>query len=175
LTANVTEEHRQRALQVGMNDFVAKPIDIDHLIQVLERCLPARDASHAGDAGNDQPHDQVPARMELPGIDTVAALKVVRGKYRLLEKGLRMFLERFGEFENRFRLASSDVDGEAATREAHSLKGVAANLGMHGVREAAARLEAACLTEPEEIESRLGDVVESLRPVLDALKARFAA
>jgi polar amino acid transport system substrate-binding protein len=164
-----------------MNDFIAKPIDVDRMILALTRCLSMTRVGRTGGGGggggggDDQAPDFVAVPMRLPGIDTEAALKVVRGKHRLLEKGLRMFLERFGDFESGFRSASTDLDREAATREAHSLKGIAANLGMHDVREAAQRLEAACLREPEEIEGRLGDVSTALEPVLEALRARFAA
>ena len=39
MTANAFAEDRQQALQVGMNDHVAKPIDMNKLIPVLEKYL----------------------------------------------------------------------------------------------------------------------------------------
>ena len=37
MTANVMQEERQSCLAAGMNDFVAKPIDPDELLAVVQR------------------------------------------------------------------------------------------------------------------------------------------
>ena len=39
MTANAFQEDRQNALDAGMNDHVAKPIDVDALLQVLTEQL----------------------------------------------------------------------------------------------------------------------------------------
>ena len=39
MTANAFEEDRKKALDVGMDDFVAKPIDIDALYTTLHKVL----------------------------------------------------------------------------------------------------------------------------------------
>lgn len=39
LTANVTVEDRTRCLQAGMNDFLAKPVDAEQLIELVRRYL----------------------------------------------------------------------------------------------------------------------------------------
>ena len=39
MTANAFEEDRQNALSAGMNDHIAKPLDIPHLLRVLEDAL----------------------------------------------------------------------------------------------------------------------------------------
>jgi CheY-like chemotaxis protein len=40
LTANAVEEAKQQFFEVGMNDFVAKPIDIKELVSKIKRWLP---------------------------------------------------------------------------------------------------------------------------------------
>ena len=42
MTANAFAEDRQKALSVGMNDHVAKPIDMNTLIPVLQKYLQAK-------------------------------------------------------------------------------------------------------------------------------------
>ena len=39
MTANAFEEDRQRALKAGMNDHIAKPVDIQQMMNVLEKVL----------------------------------------------------------------------------------------------------------------------------------------
>ena len=39
MTANAFEEDREKALQMGMNAHVAKPIDVDKLFAILKACL----------------------------------------------------------------------------------------------------------------------------------------
>ena len=39
MTANVFEEDRKACLEAGMNDFVAKPIDLDNLFSTLAKWL----------------------------------------------------------------------------------------------------------------------------------------
>jgi CheY-like chemotaxis protein len=39
MTANAFEEDKQQALQSGMNDFLTKPIDVDHLLSVLSAAI----------------------------------------------------------------------------------------------------------------------------------------
>jgi two-component system sensor histidine kinase/response regulator len=172
LTANVMVDQREQALAAGVNDLVGKPIDIDHLIETLVRHL--RPTETAPDYG--QNTTVTDDALSIPGIDMEAALKVCRGKQRLLDKGLRMFADRFGDFELQFRKAQNDPDAQAATRDAHSLKGIAANLGMHGVREAAERLEVASrAAEPKLIDDRLKEVLNTLEPIIKGLQAKFAA
>lgn len=42
LTADAFEEDRQHSLAAGMDDFLAKPLDLDKLTAILQRWLPAR-------------------------------------------------------------------------------------------------------------------------------------
>jgi CheY-like chemotaxis protein len=41
LTANVLEDDRKACIDAGMDDFLAKPLTLDALREVLERWLPA--------------------------------------------------------------------------------------------------------------------------------------
>jgi two-component system sensor histidine kinase/response regulator len=44
MTANVFAEDRKACFEVGMNDFVAKPINVTELLNTLARWLPKRES-----------------------------------------------------------------------------------------------------------------------------------
>lgn len=80
---------------------------------------------------------------ELPGIDLQAGLARVERDQQLYLKLLRRFRADQAGFAAAFRAAWSQGDRETATRLAHTLKGLAGNLGAHALQEAARRLEMA--------------------------------
>jgi len=57
---------------------------------------------------------------------------------------LRKFRDSQKDFKGTFRSAQQDEDPQAATRVAHTLKGVSGTLGAVGVQKAAQKLEMAC-------------------------------
>lgn len=85
----------------------------------------------------------VSAWPELPGIDLQAGLARVERDQGLYLKLLRRFRADQAGFGTAFRAAWSQGDRETATRLAHTLKGLAGNLGAHVLQEAARRLEMA--------------------------------
>lgn len=150
VTANALSEDRAAVLAAGMRGFVAKPIEpaLLHaaLLEVLpvhavpgERLGPRRKRIRA--FGETQQHLQRQPHIE--GIDIAAALRRLGGNEALLWK----LLERFDASQHdvvlrlRHYLATSQT--EVAAREAHTLRGLAANLGAARVAEHAGELEAA--------------------------------
>ncbi|RLJ20529.1 hypothetical protein DJ031_05775 [bacterium endosymbiont of Escarpia laminata] len=107
----------------------------------------------------------------LPGIDTRAGLGVVQGKVHLYRKILLMFRDNHRDFEQHFRTAQADQGLETVTRVAHTLKGVAGNIGALGVQDAARSLEMACKKGEENVDGYLERVIAELQPVLAGLEA----
>lgn len=97
----------------------------------------------AADTPEVKPDTKLTSGLELPGIDTVAGLRVCAGNAALYQKILQIFAQSQADFGSRFEAALSDTDPQAALRCAHSLKGSAGNIGAKGVAAAAAELEAA--------------------------------
>ena len=164
MTASAFEEDKRDCIAAGMNDFVAKPVNPKLLYAIILKWLPPPTEPVTGVLTVAEPRTTIaglPAETlikqlkTVPGLDVEAGLHVVRGK---LPNYLRL-LSMFGTLHHddlpklREKLAAGDRDG--ARMIAHSLKGVAANLGAAELRKLAAELEtaikAAC--PPAELEA----------------------
>jgi polar amino acid transport system substrate-binding protein len=102
---------------------------------------------------------------------------VTQHNQALYRRLLRRFAETQADFASDFRtaLAARAQDPDAPTRCAHTLKGVAANIGAEQVREAAAALEAACQEDLDQeataLQALLEQTVAALAPVIAGLQA----
>ena len=170
MTANAMSGDRERCLEAGMNDHVAKPIDPDDLYAVLTRWLgtaPTADptAQSADDTG------AIP--FVHAEVDAEAGLRRVLGRRdRYLE-----MLERYadGQADVADRIAGLVVSGNmaAAEREAHTARAVAGNIGAAGIAGRAEAIEKAIqASRPTHEIAPLIDALRSLiPPVLDGIRA----
>jgi len=160
MTANAMAGDRDKVLEAGMNDHIAKPIRVDNLFATLARWVRPVAPAHNGTALAD-----------LPGIDLRAGLAAVMGNEPLYWRLLGMFSDRETDFADRFRRAREAGDTSASTRYAHDLKSVAGSLGMPALQRAATALEAACEHGGGEatILTLVENVTRLLEPMLHAL------
>lgn len=140
MTAHASEAERRRCLDVGMNDHVTKPIDPDHLIGAVLRCIGARGGRVATDRPVDVPRDAAPSDAVL---DAPAALRRIGGDPKLLSRLLNKFARDFGTAGSDIRHAVDRGELDGARRTAHTLRGVAGNLSMREVESAASAIETA--------------------------------
>jgi CheY-like chemotaxis protein len=145
MTANAMAQDRKQALEAGMNDHVAKPIDVKALFDVLGRWIevPGERRSGTGFRAHEPVAEASGATgaPELEGIDTVDALGRVGGNSPLYLKILRQFRDGQAKAVARIRAAIEAGDKHTARREAHTLKGLAGNVGAHALYQAAERVE----------------------------------
>ena len=173
MTASAFAEDREACLAAGMNDHVGKPVDPGALFAAMLKWLPPPAAAAPPPEPLPPPQAQdgeLKAQVAaIPGLDAARGLKSVRGRLDNYLRLLRKYVENHdGDMALvRERLAAGDL-GEAA-RLTHSLKGVAATLGVVGVLERAKALEAA-LREREPV----GDT-EQFIAALETEQEAFAA
>jgi CheY-like chemotaxis protein len=182
MTAHATLEERQRCLSAGMNDHVAKPIDPGLLFDTVGRFYRARPPASASPppaetgAPKAPSGDVVPATRELPGIeglDHADGLTRVAGNRKLYGKLLRQFVEQQGGSVAHIKTATGQGDFALAERLAHTLKGVAGNIGAKAVQAAAGALEK--LLRERKPAAELEQACQGVSTVLDALVARLEA
>lgn len=166
MTANVMIGDREKSIQSGMNDHIGKPIRVEELLLAMDKWIKPAIASPPASQ-----HEEQAELGPLPGIDVKEGLTTVQGNLELYRKLLHKFHNNYRDFGNLFDAAQQETDKEAATRCAHTLKGVAANIGAYGVREKVKALESACRERQSEqqLHRLLQEVVEELSHVLGGL------
>ena len=178
MTAHATIEERQRCLAAGMNDHIAKPIDPGNLFATVSRFYAPADAGPAGvDAGpaplQRSPAEEVPDPPSIAGLDTKDGLSRVGGNRKLYLKLLGQFVEQQGPAVEQIADALSRKDIALAERLAHTLKGVAGQLGATHVQSTAGTLEK-LIRERAEAEASMPpetQVAAQLIPLVTALRA----
>ncbi len=156
MTANAMVGDRDKVLAAGMNDHIAKPINVIEMFATLARWIRPDVAVASGG---------------FPGIESAAALGRLMGDEQLYRRLLAMFRDREASFAARFSAARAAHDMLSATRLAHDLKSTSGTLGATAVREAAEALERACASGAgaAAIDALLSAVVGHLDPVIAGL------
>ncbi|ANQ51640.1 response regulator [Flammeovirga sp. MY04] len=147
MTANALSQDKDRAREAGMTDHIAKPIDNAQLFSILGRWIEAKGNYKSNDpklleklkeAGKDI---DAKSDIQIEGIDTEIAIKRCGGNEELFLSVLDKFFNKQQDTLVRLMELSTDKDYTELEKEAHTVKGVSANLGMTEVSKAAERLE----------------------------------
>jgi two-component system sensor histidine kinase/response regulator len=175
MTAHATLEEREFCLTNGMNGHIAKPIDpallFDTLSKVARR---SRDVVtvHTS-ASSEAAVDALTDVRQVDGLDSTDGLRRVGGNNTLYVKLLRQFAGQHADAVGQIRAALATNEIESATRLAHTLKGVAGNLGAGEVQHAAAAVET--LLRDGSPADATRQALEQLAGVLDPLLVRLRA
>ncbi len=145
LTANIQKGDRERFLEVGMDDYLPKPINQQMVEKMIARYLEVTTLQEAVTEEVDIPSDE---SLDLQG--AVSGLGV--GSAMILEL-IREFLENYEESREELYDAVAKSDIGTAKHLAHKFKGASGNLRMPNLYKYF-----------KELEQRVGDI-----PAADAL------
>ncbi len=168
MTANAMQGDRDRCLAAGMNDHVAKPIEPEDLWKALLKWVPPRYPMPVAPETNAPPHAAPNPEAELPsgieGLDIANGLRRVLGKKQLYLSMLRKFVAGQKSAPAEILQALADGEWEVAERRAHTLRGVAGNIGATALQQLAQKLEAAIRERRlrGEIDERLDELTRQL-------------
>jgi len=140
MTANAMVGDVERCKAAGMNDHLAKPIDVDQLFKTLVRWIKPREQSKKGQAvkSTSKPTD-LPGQIE--GVDQARALKRLGGNETLFKKLLINFADEQGDAVARIEKALKADNQNEAREIVHGLKSLSGNIGAEKLMTIAAKLE----------------------------------
>ena len=182
MTAHADAASRMEGKNVGMNDYLTKPVDPATLYSALEKWLPGglehNPLAQNPRAGQNWPGESAGSELdvmresagaisepECPAVNVEAGLATVGGNHDLYRELLLRFVDHYGDSARELRglLAFGDLRG--AARLAHTVKGVAANLGVERVCRLTRRMESSLPMTPLS-EGLMDEFEESMNEVL---------
>ncbi|MBT3846159.1 MAG: response regulator [Gammaproteobacteria bacterium] len=158
MTANAMTGDKEKALEVGMNDYLSKPIDIDVLFKILQHWYRKRDTP---------PKDVVSKRQKstpqwpdkIPGLNLAEGILRMNSNPAIYLKILNRFSESYGSFVSELRQKQADGEMEEVKMLLHTCKGVTANISATELSEQLGSLEAQ-MVEQETIHEEQFKLIE---------------
>ena len=174
MTAHALVQDRRRSLEAGMNGHINKPVNPSELFGTLGELLPAKAAQTKPVVVPKLPQ-QAEWLSSLDGIEGEDALSRLGGNVGLLLRLLVQFRDQYSGQVTVVRRALASGCREEAIFEAHTLKGVAGNLGAIRLARAASMLEQALREGGEDVpvlvdgfEGELVDMISTLNALPDS-------
>jgi PAS domain S-box-containing protein len=170
LSAAVMDSDRIKAISVGANEYLTKPIDFSELLATLERLL-NHELPKTALAYEHQ--DQSPAAIfeVLKGFDVKKGLEQVNEMQELYRDVLISFLDELNTLFADLPVVLSRAITEETRRKVHTLKGLAATVGATRLSRMATVINSALKCNHAITE----DLIEGLREALSEAQAELEA
>ncbi len=177
MTANAFASDREAALESGMNDHVAKPIEVSELFNVIAAhvAVPEHRRSRLQIADDESAQVDRVDQISIEGIDSKAAIARCAGNVQLYRELLAKFSAAQADAAARLQQLLSDGDYVQLEIDAHTIKGVAANLGISQLSKEAEVLELALKTGGEVAPIIVECLLQELELMLGRINAATAS
>ncbi|MGF1753971.1 response regulator [Vibrio makurazakiensis] len=142
MTANVMERDKEKALNCGMSDIIAKPIDVGSMFATLASWVsPAQPEALTVSSEEQTDHssdlDLSVVLSSVDGLDTKLGLMRANENHQLYLKLINRFTDTYSTNE----ALTQGLNSAEHQRYLHTLKGVSGNLGAMDLHQACEQLE----------------------------------
>jgi two-component system, sensor histidine kinase and response regulator len=171
MTANAMVGDREKCLEAGMNEHIAKPINPSQLYETLAQWIDPESVEAADyEPVTAEATEVITLPDKIHGIDLTTALERTAGNTTLLWKLLRQFAEKYVTGVEDIRNLVQQETMEDARRLAHTIKGVSGNIAAVDVFEKSALVEAAIRdNQLEHFDALLEDLAKPLIHVIESI------
>jgi signal transduction histidine kinase/CheY-like chemotaxis protein len=180
LTANAISGMREMFLHNGFNDYLAKPIEISKLNELMEKWIPQEKRQKTEKPKKTEKPADPPALprtfADIEGLDTAQGIMFIGGS----ESGYREVLDVYSlDCEERLKTLREPFDRsklQVFVTNVHALKSASASVGAGGVSQEAALLEQAGRNgDLGLIEENLGGFIADLEKLIRSIRNVFAS
>jgi len=181
MTANALKGDKEKCLAFGMDDYIAKPIDVMNFYKKLVKWIKPKN-----------PDTSTPIRAldaligldecEIKGLDIKGALLRMANNERLFLNQLRRFIDSEKDFYKRILDFYDKENSAAIVREIHTLKGLLGNIGASEIAKEAQVLEellsenemsSKFLAQIKELDNKLQELIEEIQNALVRIDEKF--
>jgi signal transduction histidine kinase/DNA-binding response OmpR family regulator len=143
MTANAMKGDREKCIEAGMNDYIAKPVDPEVLARMIEHFIgpPEEGMEEKKAALHVQPHDRNPVAGEAVVFDKEAMMTRLAADMEFMRYVATVFMDDIPKQIHHLKESIDAGDREEVHRQAHSLKGAAANVDGHCMMRVALEME----------------------------------
>jgi len=169
MTANAMRGDKEKCLAAGMNDHLPKPIDPQAMYKALCKYIDPTALTPSElplKAVQPTTHADL-APPELPGFDVEKAIARMGGNINMYNKTLAKVVETESDAMQRLAKSLQEGNNESAIRIAHTIRGIAANIGASALAKQAEQLELALTDEaigsnPEAVSRLIANTQQSI-------------
>jgi two-component system, sensor histidine kinase and response regulator len=172
MTANAMSGDRERCIEAGMKDHIAKPIDPEDMYAKIRKWFRPLPESQQAETNNSSKMDSqsIDDQTWPDCIDSESALKSTNQNTALLRKILHRFVDDQKDVVDQTRESLRNDELKTAERLLHTLKGVSASIGAQSLHSISKTAEEALKDQMEIDESVLTDLREEHDKVLASIK-----
>lgn len=142
LTANAVDGTREMFLREGMNDFVAKPIELRTLVSKVKEWLPVEKIQKGNDFQNTAESQNADKEIAVGDLDTKSAVRLL-GNEKLFWAVLKDYYKVIDMKSKHIAELMEKEDWAGYTIEVHALKSASKQIGAVSLAEKAAAMEKA--------------------------------
>ncbi len=170
MTAHAMIDDKEASMSAGMNAHLTKPLEPMALFATINSWLPQT----GGTASSSQSKDIAPRTNKLPdrieGFNIIGGLSTVGGNEALYASLLKKFASRYATINEDISKSLQANDIESAVRHAHTVRGIASNLGAEELAKAAENLERSIVHSPSMTTPHLRTLVVCLTNAVNAIR-----